>query len=426
MARLKDKNIRIKKLKSKVKYKKLNLSNDISFDLAISSCVDEQNKITINNEGITVQCKNGITQIHPSYCQKEVTKIGGYSIELLIKEITDSDELKSYESLSQFHYKGQQLFGRTSVLIATSTTPYLPKVLGYIELATPFYVNKPRAELLNAPFGPFRIYAQVNSVNLGRLLIGSDSVYSSLELNDDTIPGEHLRKIKLSFDDQISPEVYDYLSSVYGKPDSHTFKLGNPVLQSTVNVNANDTSVHLWTWKKDDMLIEHLYNVYPPDSSGTSSYIEYKIAGYDRIKEEDRQTVLKSMYPSKAVEIKIDIKYPDPFSPTVEIYCQEINNKDILPGRRITSIKGNARFSVPLSDTKLTIPNISVTLRNPVPYFSTIKYDTVITIFKVSRLDELRPQYQSAVKAMSNAERVEKSFDVTEVQFSDGTILKDN
>lgn len=152
MKGIKNRNFNIKKLKSSVKYKKIDIGKDVSFDLAISSCVDKSSKITINDSSVTVKCKNGVVQIHPSYCQKEVTKIGGYSIELLIKEITDSDEIRSYESLSQFHYKGQQLFGRTSVLIATSTTPYLPKVLGYIELATPFYVNKPRAEILNAPF----------------------------------------------------------------------------------------------------------------------------------------------------------------------------------------------------------------------------------------------------------------------------------
>ena len=152
MDKTKNKTYKIKKLKSSVKYKKIDLSKAISFDLAISSCVDRSNKVVINDSNITVKCKNGVTQIHPSYCKKEITKIGGYSIELLIKEITDSDELKSCQSLSQFHYKGQELFGRTSVLIATSTTPYLPRVLGYIELATPFYVNKPRAEVLNAPF----------------------------------------------------------------------------------------------------------------------------------------------------------------------------------------------------------------------------------------------------------------------------------
>lgn len=152
MDKTKNKTYKIKKLKSSVKYKNIDLGKAISFDLAISSCVDRSNNVNINDSNITVKCKNGVTQIHPSYCEKEITKIGGYSIELLIKEITDSDELKSYQSLSQFHYKGQELFGRTSVLIATSTTPYLPRVLGYIELATPFYVNRPRANVLNAPF----------------------------------------------------------------------------------------------------------------------------------------------------------------------------------------------------------------------------------------------------------------------------------
>jgi uncharacterized protein len=145
-------NLSVKKLKSKGAYKELQLSDGETYNLSISSCIDKQNIIVKKREELFIQCENGLTQIHPYYCEKDASNIGGYSIEFLIKEITDSDELKSYESLSQFHYKGHSLFGRTSVLIAVSSAPYLPKVLGYIELATPFYVNKPRAEILNAPF----------------------------------------------------------------------------------------------------------------------------------------------------------------------------------------------------------------------------------------------------------------------------------
>ncbi|MGC4036050.1 MAG: GNAT family N-acetyltransferase [Chitinophagaceae bacterium] len=143
---------KITKLTSKNKYKELTLSNKDFFLLPYSTCIDKDCTIYEKQSNLFVGCKNGGVKIFPTYCKKDEIGIGGFSIELLIKEITDEDELKSYESLSKYHYKEKDLFGRTSILIATNTTPYLPKVIGYIELATPFYVNKPRSEVLNAPF----------------------------------------------------------------------------------------------------------------------------------------------------------------------------------------------------------------------------------------------------------------------------------
>jgi ABC-type ATPase with predicted acetyltransferase domain len=73
-------------------------------------------------------------------------------LELVIKEITTSEELASYESLANYHYRNQPLFGRTARLILQAFHPSYPKTIGYIELATPFYMSKSRTELLNRPF----------------------------------------------------------------------------------------------------------------------------------------------------------------------------------------------------------------------------------------------------------------------------------
>lgn len=146
------KKYKVKKLKSKNKYKELTLSNTQTFTLPYSTCIDDDCSIFQKRSELFVDCKNGSVKISPTYCKKDEIGIGGFSIELLIKEITDEEELKSYESLAKYHYKEKNLFGRTSILVATNTTPYLPKIIGYIELATPFYVNKPRSEILDAPF----------------------------------------------------------------------------------------------------------------------------------------------------------------------------------------------------------------------------------------------------------------------------------
>src|SRR4051812_23806492 len=113
----------ISKLKSNGIFKNLVLSNGQSFQLSTSSCIDKENGIILKDTELFAKCVNGLAQIFPSYAKKAVANIGGFSMEFLIKEITDDEELKSYKSLSQFHYKGNSLFGRTAILIAVSSTP---------------------------------------------------------------------------------------------------------------------------------------------------------------------------------------------------------------------------------------------------------------------------------------------------------------
>lgn len=56
MSTIKDKSLKIRILKSSVSYKKIDLNNDISFDLATSACVDKSNKIVLSNNSLAVQC----------------------------------------------------------------------------------------------------------------------------------------------------------------------------------------------------------------------------------------------------------------------------------------------------------------------------------------------------------------------------------
>src|SRR5262249_17505204 len=83
-------------------------------------------------------------------------RIGALKFEFLVKEITEVDELVAYRSLAEFHYRDQPLFGRTARLIVRGFHPAYPKTLGYIELATPFYMNKPRAILFDRHFSDGR------------------------------------------------------------------------------------------------------------------------------------------------------------------------------------------------------------------------------------------------------------------------------
>jgi ABC-type ATPase with predicted acetyltransferase domain len=88
----------------------------------------------------------------PVFVAKEKLTLGKLKTDLLIKEITEREEYEAVQSLAEYHYRGSQLHGPTAILIARNFDPRYPNILGYIELATAFYMNKARARILDAPF----------------------------------------------------------------------------------------------------------------------------------------------------------------------------------------------------------------------------------------------------------------------------------
>ncbi|MCO6512284.1 MAG: GNAT family N-acetyltransferase [Aridibacter famidurans] len=122
------------------------------FDVPLSACVTSEDIIIAEDRFLYVSCRNGLSQIAPSYLSRDKLRVGGLEVSALIKEITQADEHESYQALAKFHYRDQPLFGRTARLIARTFHPAYPKILGFIELATPFYMNKARSQLLDAPF----------------------------------------------------------------------------------------------------------------------------------------------------------------------------------------------------------------------------------------------------------------------------------
>jgi GNAT superfamily N-acetyltransferase len=121
-----------------------------------SACVTTGETVLANSKEAYVRCVDGLAKLTPAYVAKETVQIGSVKLELLIKEITEADELIAYESLANF-YRNQSLFGRTARLIVQCFHPNYPRTIGYIELATPFYMSKPGTAVLNRPFHNGRI-----------------------------------------------------------------------------------------------------------------------------------------------------------------------------------------------------------------------------------------------------------------------------
>lgn len=122
------------------------------FLLPRSACVSSGDIVLRSNERLAVDCLNGEATLSPPYIGTEALRIGNLRLDILIKEITAADEFSAYQSLADLHYRGKALHGRTAKLVARCFHPIYPAVIGYIEIATPFYMNKPRSEIVNAPF----------------------------------------------------------------------------------------------------------------------------------------------------------------------------------------------------------------------------------------------------------------------------------
>jgi uncharacterized protein len=116
------------------------------------ACLGPGDLLLASGNGFFVRCKNGLARVRPIYRRVGFLKIGTELLPITFKEITSNVELASYERLADFHYRGDVLHGRRVPIVAVVNHPLLPKVIGYVELATSFIMNKPRSKVLDAPF----------------------------------------------------------------------------------------------------------------------------------------------------------------------------------------------------------------------------------------------------------------------------------
>ena len=117
-----------------------------------SACLTTGDRVIQQENEAWVPCDNGMCQFLPSFASPAKLKLGGLRLDVLVKEITDAEEHAAYEHLADLHYRGHVVHGRTARLIVRTIDPAYPMVIGFIELATPFFMNKPRARVLDAEF----------------------------------------------------------------------------------------------------------------------------------------------------------------------------------------------------------------------------------------------------------------------------------
>lgn len=117
-----------------------------------SACIAKGDQVELTESTAWVVCRNGKAQIFPVYEALELLQVGGLELQFVVKEITEPEELSAYQALTEFHYRSRTLFGRTATLVVRNFHPIYPKIIGYIEISTSFYMNTARKAILDAPF----------------------------------------------------------------------------------------------------------------------------------------------------------------------------------------------------------------------------------------------------------------------------------
>ena len=141
-----DRSYQVKTVTWKGHIKRLRLEpGALSLDVPLSACVTRGDQVRVESGDAWVIGKNGDCQFLQPYVVPDVVNLGGVQREVLVKEITEHEENLGYQALADFHYRGKAIHGRTARLIVRTFHPKYPKILGYIELATPFFMNKPRS-----------------------------------------------------------------------------------------------------------------------------------------------------------------------------------------------------------------------------------------------------------------------------------------
>ena len=145
--------MRVRSVKYESSNKIFHFDNGTDLNTHRFCCLGYGDDISLDGNGnVNIQCLNGSAIVTPPYETKDIVRVGKRTIPIVIKEPTTEKELSGYHKLEEYHYRSKAIHGRRIPLVMASADPLLPDVLAYIELATAFIMNRPRAVLFDHPF----------------------------------------------------------------------------------------------------------------------------------------------------------------------------------------------------------------------------------------------------------------------------------
>lgn len=144
----------VEKVRVKADGKTLTLTGGVELDVHRACCVgvDDELRVTKRSGRVKVEaiCENGTASVLPAFRMAHaLPDLGG---RLVVREAKDAVDVEGYERLASYHYRAHQSFGRKAILVATLERDGIETLVGYLELNNTFAGNKPRNDLLDAPF----------------------------------------------------------------------------------------------------------------------------------------------------------------------------------------------------------------------------------------------------------------------------------
>lgn len=107
----------------------------------------DQNKVSV-----WVKNERHLLEIGEAWSKEFQLNIANITTNLKFKEIETTEELRLYEELRKFHYRGGGGIGRTVPIICKSDQWDLPSVLGFIELSSSMIANTARKQFFDFPY----------------------------------------------------------------------------------------------------------------------------------------------------------------------------------------------------------------------------------------------------------------------------------
>lgn len=131
---------------------RLRLKNGEMLEVHRYAPVGKNDTVVRNGSETWVSLKpKTLVPLTPRWCRKDSIDIDR-PIEIMITEIESAEDLQGYERLTQLHYRGGGGAGRRAPLVAIANEWELPRIVGFIEIASTFIVNSARTTLLNGRF----------------------------------------------------------------------------------------------------------------------------------------------------------------------------------------------------------------------------------------------------------------------------------
>lgn len=90
--------------------------------------------------------------IGTAWSRTSTIDLRGIELPITFKEVETEAELRLFQQLRQFHYRGGGGIGRTLPLIGMVDTPDLPRVIGFVELTSAMIANTARKRFFDGPY----------------------------------------------------------------------------------------------------------------------------------------------------------------------------------------------------------------------------------------------------------------------------------